>query len=207
MTMCAYSEDYLSMAQKVLGDMLDFAVNTCDFDIDQFFAMFLVSDVSVQFQEGNPTYLVGKTGCELVREVIKDAGLADIALPDEMYLDKSPEYWTGWSLAYYQWYTMRAFSRIVNAVKISEILEMYPVYHEMDMMHFVERINELWDHYYVETNYREYRCGRSSFLNNVKEILTRQRHLICIVLQRHWDVEVRNFWKYKEAGALTLPLL
>lgn len=23
MTMCAYSEDYLSMAQKVLGDMLD----------------------------------------------------------------------------------------------------------------------------------------------------------------------------------------
>ena len=92
MTMCAYSEDYLSMAQKVLGDMLDFAVNTCDFDIDQFFAMFLVSDVSVQFQEGNPTYLVGKTGCELVREVIKDAGLADIALPDEMYLDKSPEY-------------------------------------------------------------------------------------------------------------------
>ena len=100
MTMRAYSEDYLSMAQKVLGDMLDFAVNTCDFDIDQFFAMFLVSDVSVQFQEGNPTYLVGKTGCELVREVIKDAGLADIALPDEMYLDKSPEYWTGWSLAY-----------------------------------------------------------------------------------------------------------
>lgn len=43
MTMCAYSEDYLSMAQKVLGDMLDFAVNTCDFDIDQFFAMFLCS--------------------------------------------------------------------------------------------------------------------------------------------------------------------
>ena len=42
MTMRAYSEDYLSMAQKVLGDMLDFAVNTCDFDIDQFFAMFLV---------------------------------------------------------------------------------------------------------------------------------------------------------------------
>ena len=69
MTMCAYSEDYLSMAQKVLGDMLDFAVNTCDFDIDQFFAMFLVSDVSVQFQEGNPTYLVAGSdkGCRTCR--------------------------------------------------------------------------------------------------------------------------------------------
>ena len=63
MTMCAYSEDYLSMAQKVLGDMLDFAVNTCDFDIDQFFAKFLLSDLSVQFDEGTPTYLVGKSRC------------------------------------------------------------------------------------------------------------------------------------------------
>lgn len=72
MTMCAYSKDYLSMAQKVLGDMLDFAVNTCDFDIDQFFAMFLVSDVSVQFQEGNPSiFLLGKQAAELVREVIR----------------------------------------------------------------------------------------------------------------------------------------
>ena len=86
MTMCAYSEDYLSMAQKVLGDMVDFAVIRCDFEIDQFFALFLVSDVSVQFQEGNPTYLVGKTGCELVREVEEDAGLAEIAVPDVLYL-------------------------------------------------------------------------------------------------------------------------
>ena len=157
MTMCAYSEDYLSMAQKVLGDMLDFAVNTCDFDIDQFFAMFLVSDVSVQFQEGNPTYLVGKTGCELVREVIKDAGLADIALPDEMYLDKSPEYWAGWALAYYQWYTARPFMKIYKVVTIEDLLKMYSVYHEMDIMKFVEAINEKWDQYYTETNLKRLR--------------------------------------------------
>ena len=157
MTMCAYSKDYLSMAQKVLGDMLDFAVNTCDFDIDQFFAMFLVSDVSVQFQEGNPTYLVGKTGCELVREVIKDAGLADIALPDEMYLDKSPEYWAGWALAYYQWYTARPFMKIYKVVTIEDLLKMYSVYHEMDIMKFVEAINEKWDQYYTETNLKRLR--------------------------------------------------
>ena len=145
------------MAQKVLGDMLDFAVNTCDFDIDQFFAMFLVSDVSVQFQEGNPTYLVGKTGCELVREVIKDAGLADIALPDEMYLDKSPEYWAGWALAYYQWYTARPFMKIYKVVTIEDLLKMYSVYHEMDIMKFVEAINEKWDQYYTETNLKRLR--------------------------------------------------
>lgn len=34
MEMRAYPSDYLTSAQRILGDMLDFAVNTCDLDID-----------------------------------------------------------------------------------------------------------------------------------------------------------------------------
>ena len=103
MVIHAYSDDYLTSAQRILGDMLDFAVNTYDMDIDKFFEMFLVSNVSRQFEIGNPTYVAGKTGCELVKEVIRDSGLVMEEYPDEMYLDKSPEYWSGWALAYYQW--------------------------------------------------------------------------------------------------------
>ena len=55
MEMRAYSYDYLITAQRIMGDMLDFAVNTCDMDVDRYLAMFLVSDISVQFQNGNPT--------------------------------------------------------------------------------------------------------------------------------------------------------
>ena len=51
----AYSEDYLNNAQKILGDMMDYAVNTYEFSPNQFYEMFLVSDVSMQFQTGNPT--------------------------------------------------------------------------------------------------------------------------------------------------------
>lgn len=107
--------------QRILGDMLDFAVNTYDMDIDKFFEMFLVSTVSRQFEIGNPTYVAGKTGCELVKEVIRDSGLVMEEYPDEMYLDKSPEYWSGWALAYYQWYRGRTFSRIYRAVSMTEI--------------------------------------------------------------------------------------
>lgn len=96
MVIHAYSDDYLTSAQRILGDMLDFAVNTYDMDIDKFFEMFLVSNVSRQFEIGNPTYVAGKTGCELVKEVIRDSGLVMEEYPDEMYLDKSPEYWSGW---------------------------------------------------------------------------------------------------------------
>ena len=128
----AYSEDYLVSAQRILGDMLDYAVNTYAFDPDSFYQMFLVSDVSSQFQNGNPTYVAGKTGCEIVKEIIHSAGIAMQELEDEMYLDKSPEYWAGWALAYYQWYTGRTFIKIYKVVSVQELLDMYDVYHELD---------------------------------------------------------------------------
>ena len=153
----AYSEDYLNNAQKILGDMMDYAVNTYEFSPNQFYEMFLVSDVSRQFQSGNPTYVAGKNGCELVREVLKESGLEFTELEDEMYLDKSPEYWCGWALAYYQWYTSRSFMKIYRVVSMEDLLKMYPVFHEMDISHFIDAINEKWDHYYRETNLKRFR--------------------------------------------------
>ena len=137
--------------------MLDFAVNTCDMDIDEYFELFTVSSVSTQFQSGNPTYIAGKTGCELVREVIADAGMEPLSVEDEMYLDKSPEYWAGWALAYYQWYTCRTFINIHKAVSLKQIVSMYGIYHEMDITHFIDTMNELWDNYYKETNLKRLR--------------------------------------------------
>lgn len=153
----AYPEDYITSAQRILGDMLDFAVNTYDMDANHFFEMFLVSDVSYQFQTGNPAYVAGKTGCELMKEVLKSAGIKREEEPDAMYLDKSPEYWAGWALAYYQWYTGRTFGRIYRAVSVEEILRMYDVYHEMDISKFVECMNERWSAYYKETNLKRIR--------------------------------------------------
>ena len=61
MEMRAYLSDYVPYAQRILGDMLDFAVNTCDMDIDEYFELFTVSSVSTQFHNGSPTYITGKT--------------------------------------------------------------------------------------------------------------------------------------------------
>lgn len=157
MVIHAYSDDYLASAQRILGDMLDYAVNTYEFEIDKFYEMFLVSEVSRQFERGNPTYVAGKTGCELVKEVIRDSGITWKEYPDEMYLDKSPEYWTGWILAYYQWYSGRSFYKIYKAVSMKEILRMYDAYHEMDTEQFINRMNEIWDKYYPETNLKRLR--------------------------------------------------
>ena len=155
MEMRAYPSDYLTSAQRILGDMLDFAVNMCDMDIDDYFELFTISSVSTQFQNGNPTYIAGKNGCELVREVIANAGMEPLSVKDEMYLDKSPEYWAGWALAYYQWYTCRPFIKIHKAVTLKKILSMYEVYHEKDVEVVSVSLDdnkEAWEKAYKEEN-------------------------------------------------------
>ena len=62
---------------------------------------------------------------------------------DAMYLDKTPEFWAGWALAYYQWHSGRSFMDILSAVPFSEIIRMYPVYHEMDIRQFIDRMDDL----------------------------------------------------------------
>ncbi len=157
MVIHAYSEEYLYSAQRIMGDMFDYASDSYEMDLDVFFSMFLVSDVAYQFQTGNPSYVAGKTGCELVKEVIRKSGLSLPDLPEEMYLDKSPEFWAGWALAFYQWYTGKTFQRIYKAVPIREILRMYPVFHEMDIMQFADAMNERLAKFYTETNLQRYR--------------------------------------------------
>ena len=142
MRIYAYDADYLDSAQKIMGDMLDFAVNSYGFDADDFFSMFLVSDVAEQIEHGNPAYVAGKTGCELVKEIICKSGLVREEIPDEMYLDKSPEYWAGWALAFYQWYTSKSFQRSHRAFPVSDVLLMHPAFHEMDIMLFVAAFEE-----------------------------------------------------------------
>ena len=153
----AYDEDYVMSAQRILGDMMDFAVNSCELDADDFFKMFLASGIAEQFENGNPAYVAGMTGCELVREVFLNSGLEEPSVPDEMYIDKSPEYWAGWSLAYYQWYTGKTFFKIYQAVSIQEILSLYLVCHETDISKFIETMNQKLQQFYIDTNLKRIR--------------------------------------------------
>ena len=146
--MHAYDKDYLYHAQKNFAHMVDFAVNTCNFDIDEYFAMLLASTVCIQFENGNPKYIVGKTGCELVRLVVSEIKNTEISNEDVMYLDKSPEYWLGWALSYYVWFKDYKFSYILSVISAGDMLGMYDTMHEADISKFVsaldDRISEIY---------------------------------------------------------------
>lgn len=138
----AYDEEYLPLAQRVMGDMLDYAVNTLDFELNEFYTMFLISGIAAQFEIGNPAFAAGKNGCEVAKEVLRLSGISVPDIEDLMYLDKSPEYWTGWGLAYYQWYSMRSFKRIQSVVSVVEVCSMYNPLHEADIRMFVEILDK-----------------------------------------------------------------
>lgn len=133
----AYDEEYLPLCQRVMGDMLDYAVNTLEYNLQKFFTMFLVSGIARQFEIANPAYVAGKNGCEVAKEVLVRSGLALPDVEDVMYLDKSPEYWCGWALAYYQWYCGQSFREIIRQVPIMDICLMYHPLHEADIERFV----------------------------------------------------------------------
>ena len=71
--------------------------------------------------------------------------------------DRSPEYWTGWALAYYQWLTGLRFAEIEQAVSITEVRLLYTPYHEMDVRQFADKMNELYRAAKPETNLKAMR--------------------------------------------------
>lgn len=139
----AYSSKYLDGAMETLGEMLDYAVNACGFDPDNYWQLFLATGYAAQFGNGVPRVVAGLSGTELVWEVLEKAGL-NISMPDpqEEY-SYSPEYWSGWILAHYQWFTGRGFKEIYSYIKMRDVLKLYPTLHEAAEEKFVDTVNSI----------------------------------------------------------------
>lgn len=155
--MHAYDKIYLGKAQTVLGRMLDFAVHDLEYGAAEFFEMFLLSGVAERFERGEANLLVGKSGIELAYEVAERCGDRVERVKTGYTEGKSPEYWAGWALAYYQWETALKFCDIVRLVPLTNIILLYSPYHEMDIRQFVDKMNELCAGAAEETNLKRYR--------------------------------------------------
>ena len=155
--MNAYDKSYLGKAQTTLGGMLDFAVYDLKVDLKDFFDRFIVSGVAYNFGYGDSATIAGKSGVELAYEVMEKTGENLRNIKPRYTVNRSEEYWTGWALAYYQWKTAISFSKIVEYIPINEIKALYSPYHEMDIRHFVDKMNELYINAKPETNLKIYR--------------------------------------------------
>lgn len=139
----AYDNQYLDDAMKCLGEAMDYAANGCRMDMDRFLDLFIGTGYAEQFAAGVPKYVSGVSGTELVMDVLTKAG-TEVDFPNaQIDYDYSPQYWCGWILAYYQWYTGRNFKEIQKHSTMQEIEKLYPTLHEASEKKFVDTVNRM----------------------------------------------------------------
>ena len=143
MAIRAYSDVYLGCAQKNLGEMLRYGTEDAGIPVNSFFEMFLDSGIADMFGRGDYRYITGMSGVEVGYEVLRKMQHAVIFPKPSFHPRKSPVYWTGWILAYFQYFSDLPFRRIYECLKPNEIEKMYNPYHEMDPLQFVQEANRI----------------------------------------------------------------
>jgi len=89
----AYDATYLGTARVVLARMLDYAVNVLGYRLASFWALFLANDVSRLFAHGDASVVAGRSGIELARLVVREAGCDQVELLDARLTDAQEASW------------------------------------------------------------------------------------------------------------------
>ena len=153
----AYREIYLSNAQAVLGEAFDYAVNVCKIPGSDFVNLFVVSSISKRMERGEPALLSGKSGIEIAIDVIYETTGKRLEIKMEDRIERSKEYWIGWAVAYYQWYSTRGYSDIFKVFSFEDLQNMYYPLHEADVMKFVDIVETKMGEYFKDTNLKRIR--------------------------------------------------
>lgn len=137
----AYNPTYLNKVSRAMGNMLHDAVYELGLDGAKFLRLFIQSGIAEQIENGNPKYVAGKSGLELLCDILE---ITSGKKPDvgiiESY-DRSDVYWVGWILAHYQWYSGRSFRDILEVIPYRELLGLYGALHEADVQKAYEVFN------------------------------------------------------------------
>ena len=143
----AYNEIYVDDAMQTLAETFSYLPN--ERQADEFFWRFINSKIAYQFGRGNPRYL------NMPPQALYFEVMGEMPLYKPYAYGRSPEYWCGFVLAYYQWYTGLGFEQIGRRLPPSRIISMYNPLHEASLEKFVDIANSIV--FQKETNLARFR--------------------------------------------------
>lgn len=159
MTTRAYNRLYLSKASRAAGNMLHYAVNEFGINGAEFLKLFIQSGIAEQFENGSPKYIAGKSGLELFQDVMETTTGKTYDVEGITNFGRTPEYWVGWMIVHYQWYSCKSFERILEVVPYDELIGLYKTLHEAD----IQKSYEVMDAHFTDAECRlailRKRCG------------------------------------------------
>lgn len=149
-----------------LGDAFDYAINDCNIPGEKFIDIFCLSKVCSKLENGEPKYLLGMSGVELAIACIEERTNAEIDIVPRINYNRTPEYWCGWAICFYQWLSGRKYSEIFRYLSYSDLKVMYKTLHEADVSKFSKIMETRIRNSCVKTKLRIYReargCSQSS---------------------------------------------
>ena len=142
----AYDTYVVGVVQRLMAGMIDFAVNGLGFGLEDYYAQFLGSDFSGKIERGDSKTVMGMSGIEVAYEVSGHEYLNESEMNRfiEFNMNRSPEFWTGWALAYFQCNTRLTYGEINDFRPIGDVRRMYSKYHEMDVTQFYDSMREAY---------------------------------------------------------------
>ena len=155
----AYQEIYLSKAQAILGEAFDYAINVCSIPGNDFIKLFLASSVSRRLENGDPAVLLGKSGIEIALDIVFETTNREMNEEPKERLSRSEEYWLGWALAYYQWWSSRKYGEIFEALSFDDLKMMYPALHEAPVTKFADIADQRIRECFPDTNLKRMRTA------------------------------------------------
>lgn len=197
--MHAYSELYIEKAQAAFGNMLHCAVYEIGMELSEFYGHFLRSKIAYGFGLGEPKYTVGMSGIELTMEVMHCTTGQYIEVVPSYSFDKSPEYWSGWALAYYEWCRSIPFDRINEIVSIDEIRDMYDPYHEADITKFVDEVDRR-----MERRQEESRLARLRAYAGLSQRLLAERSGVSVRMIEQYEQKKKDINRASSATVYQL---
>ncbi|MGN0267749.1 MAG: helix-turn-helix domain-containing protein [Lachnospiraceae bacterium] len=121
--------------------------------------MFIASSASKRMENGEPAYIAGKSGIEIVVEIIAETKGQELQIEPQEHFGRSREYWLGWAVAFYQWYSGRKYSDIFTVISFEDLQKMYYTLHEADITKFVDIMDSRMKEYFSEINLKRIRTA------------------------------------------------
>ncbi len=203
MVMHAYPETYLNRAMSIMGDAFDYAINDCKIDGAGFVKMFAASTACKKIENGEASYLSGKSGIEIAIECVYEMTGKEIFVEPSEKFNRSAQYWCGWAVCYYQWWSSRKYADIFKAVSFEDMLGLYPTLHEASVEKFASVLDEKVRAAYPETNLKRIRTAYGCSQRELAEMSGVSLRSIQMYEQRQKDInKAQSDSLYRLAKAL-----
>ena len=183
-----YSESQLNRFMDKMGDAFDYAINDCKIDGTEFVKMFVASTACKKIENGEASYISGKSGAEIAIECIYEITGKELSIePSEKY-SRSAQFWCGWAVCYYQWWSSRRYADIFKSVSYEDMLGLYQTLHELSVEKIASVINEKVRAVFYETNLKRIRTAYGCSQRELAEMSGVSLRSIQMYEQRNKDI-------------------